>query len=94
MAQWVVLRPLLARRDWRTAMLWVFGLWASHGLSFWLGHWFTTISLEVLPARTLELLGYRALTGAAIGVLTGILIFILLREKARPRPALTPPAPR
>jgi hypothetical protein len=80
-AQWLALRPLLARRDWPTAALWVFGLWASHGLSFLLGRWFTTIHLGVGPDQPLELLGYRVLTGAAIGALTGLLTLILLQEK-------------
>ncbi len=79
--QWLVLRPLLARRDWQTAALWVFGLWASCGLSFMIGQWFNTISLGMVPAWTVGLLGYRALTGAAIGLFSGALLWILMSEK-------------
>jgi hypothetical protein len=83
-AQWLALRPMLARQDRLTAALWVFGLWASHMLSFLLGHWFSTISLQVRPTEAFELIGYRVLTGAAIGALTGLLILILLSEKRQP----------
>ena len=83
LVQWRVLRPLLARRDWQTAALWVFGMWASSGLSFLIGHWFSTVSLGLVPAQTLGLLGYRALTGAAMGVFSGALLLILINEKVR-----------
>jgi hypothetical protein len=85
-AQWLVLRPLLARRDRQTLALWVFGLWASSGLSFAFGHWFSTISLGVLPTQTMGLLGYRALTGVVMGVFSGVLLMILMSEKVRTLP--------
>jgi hypothetical protein len=81
--QWVVLRPLLVRQDWQTVALWVFGIWASVGLSFWIGHWFTTIALQVAPAQALEFISYRLLTGAAIGIFSGALLLILIREGSR-----------
>ena len=82
-AQWLALRRLLPRSTLSMALLWVFGAWLSLSLGLGLGAYVRQfVSGFGWPEIVPGIMG-RTVAGAAIGVLTGVLLIGLMHEARR-----------
>jgi hypothetical protein len=82
-AQWLALRRLLPRSTLAMALLWVFGAWLSLSLGMALGG----LARQIAPGfgwpEIVSGIVGRTTAGAAIGMLTGVLLIGLKREARR-----------
>jgi hypothetical protein len=82
-AQWLALRRHLPRARLAMALLWVFGAWMSLSVGLAVGALVRTGMLGFdWPVFARGLIG-QATAGAVIGLLTGALLIVLLREAQR-----------
>lgn len=84
LAQWLALRRLLPQARFSMALLWVFGVWFSLSLGMYLGALARELAKGFGPTVAVQGLVGRAAAGAAIGLLTGVLLIVLMREARRP----------
>lgn len=78
--QWLGLRNMLENWGWKEAALWIFGTWAGIGLGVFAGNMFS-YSLFNTPTQVVHrFVTEQAITGLILGIVTGALLLILLRE--------------
>ena len=83
LAQWPFVRRLLPRARTSMALLWVFGVWLSLSLGMYLGALARELAKGFAQTTAYQGLIGRSAAGAIIGMLTGALLIVLMRESQR-----------